>query len=57
MAEGLLDGQQRWRVDSIRLGDILYLRQFDFSQDGKGFAKRSSVLWWDPQDGDDVSDI
>jgi hypothetical protein len=37
--------------------DILYLKQLDFSQDGRGFAKRSSTLWWDPQDEDDVSDI
>ena len=37
--------------------DILYLKQLDFSGDRKGFTKRSSILWWDPPDGDEVSDI
>lgn len=37
--------------------DILYLKQLDFSQDGRGFAKRTSVLWWDSQDENEVSDI
>ena len=37
--------------------DILYLKQLDFSQDGKSFTKRSSVPCGDPRDGGDVSDI
>ncbi|KIM93136.1 hypothetical protein OIDMADRAFT_61922 [Oidiodendron maius Zn] len=37
--------------------DILYLKQLDFSKDGKGFTTGSSILWSDPSDGDEDSDI
>jgi hypothetical protein len=36
--------------------DILYLKNLDFSQDGKGFSKRSGISWLDPHDGEGVSD-
>jgi hypothetical protein len=36
--------------------DILYLKQLDFSEDRRGFAKCSSILWFD-QDRDEVSDL
>ena len=40
----------------VRFDWDIFLKHLDFSRDGKGFAKHSSIPWWDHQEGDGTSD-